>query len=323
MPDVVRLTPEFDVDSLLDDVKMLRAEQASGWRLQNTFVTNDNLVETDIDWHALPLRSVGGHKTRTDPGGPNLERYADTEYASLVPALHGVLKSIPGPLRTARLMALGPDTYGPNHFDNKYSIAWGIARIHLPLITLPEAKLIFGDNVYVLEAGSLWVGSFTRTHRVENSGTFTRVHLMTDVLVTDALLDLYPADVRAVLDFDNILTNRDEQPLRIDPVHQVAFEVPKSFTDWEEEDGQFVTDTDQPTVRAEITARDGELVLDYDGQPYAGLDHIGDNEFRFVGWTDERTVQVVNDAGQRRVVLRSRVGKRVRELAVPATPLAG
>lgn len=320
MPDVVRLTPKVDADAVLAEIKMLRAEQASGWRLQNTFVNNDELVETDIDWHALPLRSVGGHKTRTDPGGPNLERYADTEYAPLVPYLHSVLKSIPGPLRTARLMALGKDTYGPNHFDNKYSIGWGIARLHLPVITLPEAVLIFGDNTYVLEPGSLWFGNFTRSHRVENSGTFTRVHLMTDVLVTDELLEWFPADVRAVMDFDNILVNREEQPLRPGSEHQVAFEVPKSFTDWEEEDGQFLTD--QPAVPAEIKILNDDLVLHYDGAPYAALDHIGDNEFRFVGWTDERTVQIVDEAGQQRVVLRTRVGKRVRSLAMPATPLS-
>ncbi|MFD0547726.1 hypothetical protein ACFQ0X_00100 [Streptomyces rectiviolaceus] len=113
------------------------------------------------------------------------------------------------------------------------------------------------------------------------------------------------------------MVNREEQPLQPSALHQVAFEVPKSFTDWEEDDGEFLVD--QPTVPAEIRVQDGRLVLHYDGAPYAGLVHIGDNEFRFQGWTDERTVQVVDDAGQRRVVLRTRVGKQVRTLAIPAT----
>ncbi|GAA3153146.1 hypothetical protein GCM10010449_83770 [Streptomyces rectiviolaceus] len=317
IPDVVRLLPSFDVDSLVRDVKALRAEQAADWKLQKTFVTDDNLVETELDWHIMPLRSTGGDKARTDPGGPGLVSFADTPHTELAPNLHAVMRAIPSPLRSVRLMALGPDTYGPDHFDNKYALTWGIARLHVPVITLPEAKLFFGQTPYVWEAGSLWFGNFARTHRIENSGRTHRVHFVMDVQVTEALFDLFPPEARAELPFDKIMVNREEQPLQPSALHQVAFEVPKSFTDWEEDDGEFLVD--QPTVPAEIRVQDGRLVLHYDGAPYAGLVHIGDNEFRFQGWTDERTVQVVDDAGQRRVVLRTRVGKQVRTLAIPAT----
>ncbi|HEV2780515.1 MAG TPA: aspartyl/asparaginyl beta-hydroxylase domain-containing protein [Actinophytocola sp.] len=319
IPDVVRLTPRFDVSSLVRDVESLRAEQASEWKRQKTFISDDNLVETELDWHTLPLRSTGGDKSRTDPGGPGLEPFADTAYAEHAPYLRTVMSTIPSPLRSVRLMALGPDTYGPDHFDNKYALTWGIARLHVPVITLPEAKLFFGETPYVWEAGALWFGNFARTHRIENSGRTHRVHLLLDVHVTDEFFDLFPADARAELNFDNIMINRHEQPVRPDPVHQIAFEVPKSFTDWEEEDGQFLLD--QPTVAAEIKAQDDELVLHYDGVPYAGLVHIGDNEFRFQGWTDERTVQVVDEAGQRRVVLRTRIGTQVRTKVISASPL--
>ncbi|MFJ5033051.1 aspartyl/asparaginyl beta-hydroxylase domain-containing protein [Streptomyces sp. NPDC088560] len=319
IPDVVRLTPTFDVDSLVRDVKSLRTEQAADWKLQNTFVSDDNLIETELDWRIMPLHSTGGDKTRTDPGGPGLLPFADTPHVRHAPYLHSVMRSIPSPLRSVRLMALGPDTYGPDHFDNKYALTWGIARLHLPVLTLPQAKLFFGETPYVWEAGSLWFGNFARTHRIENSGRTHRVHFVLDVQVTDGFFDLFPEEVRAALPFDRIMVNRAERPLTPAPLHQVAFEVPKSFTDWEEEDGQFLQE--QPTVTAEIRARDGGLVLHYDGTPYAGLVHVGDNEFRFQGWTDERTVQVVDEAGQRRAVLRTRAGRQVRTLAVPATPL--
>lgn len=316
IPDAVRLLPTFDPDALVRDVRALRDKQAADWKLQKTFVTDDNLVETELDWHIMPLRSTGGDKTRTDPGGPGLTPFADTSHTDLAPNLHAVMRAIPSPLRAVRLMALGPDTYGPDHFDNKYALTWGIARLHVPVITLPEAKLFIEQVPYVWEAGSLWFGNFARTHRIENSGRTHRVHFVLDVQVTEALFDLFPAQARAELPFDKIMINRDEQPLRPAPLHQVAFEVPKSFTDWEEEDGQFLTD--QATVTAEIRTQDDGLVMHYDGTPYASLIHIGDDEFRFQGWTDERTVQIVDDAGQRRVVLRTRVGSQVRTLAVPA-----
>jgi hypothetical protein len=316
IPDVVRLTPEFDVSSLVHDVESLRTEQIVEWKRQKTFVSDDNLVETELDWHTLPLRSPGGDESRTDPGGPGLQPFADTTYVASVPYLQTVMKAIPSPLRSVRLMALGPDTYGPDHFDNKYALTWGIARLHVPVVTLPEAKLFFGETPYVWEAGALWFGNFSRTHRIENSGRTYRVHLLLDVQVTEVLFDLFPAEIRAELDFNYIMINRDERPLRPDPVHQVTFEVPQSFTDWEEEDGQFLAD--QPMVTAEITAQDGGLVLHYDGAPYAALVHIGENEFRFQGWTDERTVQVVDEAGQRRVVLRTRIGKQVRTRVISA-----
>ncbi|GHH24685.1 aspartyl/asparaginyl beta-hydroxylase domain-containing protein [Streptomyces rubradiris] len=316
IPDVVRLLPSFDADALVRDVRALRTRQAADWKLQKTFVTEDHLVETELDWHIMPLRSTGGDKTRTDPGGPGLLPFADTSHADLAPNLRAVMRTIPSPLRAVRLMALGPNTYGPDHFDNKYGLTWGIARLHVPVITLPEAKLFIEQVPYVWEAGALWFGNFARTHRIENSGRTHRVHFVLDVQVTEALFDLFPAEVRAELPFDRILINRAEQPLTPAPLHQVAFEVPKSFTDWEEEDGQFLTA--QATVPAEIRAHDDGLVMYYAGEPYAGLVHVGDNEFRFQGWTDERTVQVVEDAGQRRVVLRTRVGGRVRTLAVTA-----
>ncbi|WP_369211071.1 aspartyl/asparaginyl beta-hydroxylase domain-containing protein [Streptomyces flavofungini] len=318
IPDVVRLTRDFDVASLVRDVEALRARQAADWRLQKTFVTDDQLVETELDWHIMPLRSTGGDKARTDPGGPGLLPFADTSHTELAPYLHAVMRSIPSPLRSVRLMALGPDTYGPDHFDNKYALTWGIARLHIPVITLPEAKLFFGETPYVWEAGSLWFGNFARTHRIENSGDSHRVHFVLDVQVTEALFDLFPAEVRAGLPFDRIMVNRDERPLRPSPRHQVAFEVPKSFTDWEEADGEFLTD--QPRVPAEIRTQGDGLVLSYDGAPYAGLVHVGDDEFRFQGWTDERTIQVVDDGGLPRAVLRTRTGKQVRELSVPTTP---
>ncbi|MFF3350335.1 aspartyl/asparaginyl beta-hydroxylase domain-containing protein [Streptomyces sp. NPDC002779] len=319
IPDVVRLNPRFDAPSLVRDVMTLRAEQAADWKLQNTFVTDDHLVETELDWRIMPLRSTGGDKKRTDPGGPGLLPFADTSHVKLAPHLRAVMESIPSPLRAVRLMALGPDTYGPDHFDNKYALTWGIARLHVPVLTLPEAKLFFGETPHVWEAGSLWFGNFARTHRIENSGRTHRVHFVLDVQVTKALFDLFPEEVRAGIPFEKIMFNRDEQPLQVAPNHQVTFEVPESFTDWEEEDGQFLRE--QATVTAEIKAQDGGLVLHYAGVPYAGLVHIGDNEFRFQGWTDERTVQVVQDAGQPRVVLRTRVGRQVRTLAIPATPL--
>ncbi|QFZ21209.1 aspartyl/asparaginyl beta-hydroxylase domain-containing protein [Saccharothrix syringae] len=312
-PSAVRLLPTFDLQRLLADLKTLDGHQ---WALQQTFETDGPAEEADFDWRALPLRSPTGSELRTDPGGAGLDDFADTKWLAEAPYLAEVLASIPAPLRCVRLLALGPGAQSELHFDTKIGFPWGNLRLHVPLVTNPGATLLMDGDVHVWEPGTFWFGDFCRLHQVENTGTRKRVHMVIDTTLTPEVLSLFPAEFLEALDADEVLFNRPAVPCDDLARHQCEFEVPLSFLDFEEAEGEFTKP--QEHLPASVRIDGDRLVLAVSGEPRFGLVHVGDGEFRFSGWTDERTVQVLPGGDRATVVLRTRQGTREQRLDVPA-----
>jgi hypothetical protein len=317
LPEAARLAREFDVERLVADVAELRRQ---AWSLQRTYGADGVIDEAPIDWRVLPLRSPGGDIDRTDPGGPALVEFEPTAWLDKAPYLAEVLDAIPAELRSARLMALGPGAASAEHFDNKYGVAWGTARVHVPVLTHAEARMYIGGKLQQWQPGSFWFGDFSKVHRVENSGQETRVHLVVDTLPSKELFDLFPQEVRERVDPADIVFGRAPQPLAAEAAarYLARFALPESFANWEETEGEFLQPQKQLAAAVE---QDGDhLLLTLDGRPEFRLVHVGDGEFRFAGWTEERTLQVVPHDGAPLVVLRSRVGSRVQRLDVAAEP---
>jgi hypothetical protein len=303
-PSAVQLLPKFDVSKLLEDLRVLDSFQ---WSLQTTFETDGPAEEADFDWRALPLRSPTGSELRTDPGGAGLDDFADTKWRSSAPYLSSILDSIPAPLRCVRLLALGPGACSELHFDTKIGFPWANLRLHVPLITNPGATLLMDGDIHVWEPGTFWFGDFCRMHQVENTGTRKRIHMVIDTTLTPELLSLFPTSFLDQLDASEILFNRPA--VALDASYSASFEVPVSFLDFEEAEGEFTLP--QQTLPATV---DGNVLV-VAGEPKYGLVHVGNGEFRFTGWTDERTIQVTGSG----VVLRTRQGTRETSLNVPAT----
>ncbi|MDH6135821.1 hypothetical protein P3T37_005238 [Kitasatospora sp. MAA4] len=314
LPGAARLKGDFDVARLEADLQTLRHES---WSRQRSYSSDGVTTVAEVDWRILPLRNAGGNAERTDPGGPGLVDFEFTHWVAEAPYLREILESIPAQLRTVRLMALGPGASSWVHYDNKYGMAWGIVRMHIPITTYPDAKLFIEGELHQWQPGSFWFGDFTRMHQVENTGSETRVHLVIDAFPSRELLEWFPAEFREPKVLDEILFGRAVQPLTEAELagYQVEFDLPESFADWEEEDGAFLKH--QRRLTASVAPVDGQLLLSLDGEPTFVLVHHGDGEFRFAGWTDERTVQLP-PAGAEQVVLRTRRGSQVRELTVKA-----
>ncbi|MGW4652424.1 aspartyl/asparaginyl beta-hydroxylase domain-containing protein [Kitasatospora sp. NPDC004289] len=315
LPPAARLGLDFDVDRLAADVAELRRR---AWSLQRTYGADGVIGEAPIDWRVLPLRSPGGDPDRTDPGGPGLVDFAPTEWLAQAPYLAEVLETIPAEIRSARLMALGPGAASAEHYDNKYGVAWGTARVHVPILTHSEARMYIAGELQQWQPGTFWFGDFSRTHKVENSGTETRVHLVIDTLPSKELFALFPDAVREAVDPADIVFDRGRKPLTEAESEAVLvrFDLPASFANWEEEEGEFLRPQEQLAAAVE---RDGEhLVLTLAGKPEFRLVHLDGLEFRFAGWTEERTVQVVPDGDTPRVVLRTRKGAEVQQTELAA-----
>ncbi|MFI9720156.1 aspartyl/asparaginyl beta-hydroxylase domain-containing protein [Streptomyces sp. NPDC052396] len=315
-PSTARLLPVFDVARLRADLERLDRQQ---WPLQRTFETTGPAEYADFDWRALPLRSPTGSVERTDPGGAGLDEFADTPWRAEVPYLDEILAAIPAPLRSVRLLALGPGAVSELHFDTKIGFPWANLRLHIPFITNPGATLLMDGDLSCWQPGSFWFGDFCRLHQVKNAGERKRVHMIIDTTLTPELLTLFPEEFRAALDMDEVLFNRPAAPAGDLDRYRCSFELPESFPDFEEAEGQFLLPQRQLPARVDL--QDGRLVLFIAGKPVFGLVHVGEGEFRFSGWTDERTVQILPGRDGARVILRTRHGRREQRLEVPAAAL--
>jgi hypothetical protein len=321
LPPTARLTLAFDPAKLRADLAHVTN---NGWQ-EIRIVSGDGLGDyaTALDWRTVPLRSIGGDGSRGDAGGPDLHDFADTPWLARLPSFAELLTTIPAQLAAVRLMALGPGAKTPVHSDSKCGLPWGMVRLHVPIITVPEATLTIADEVHCWEAGTLRYADFTRGHMVANTGTRTRVHLVIDVWATHELLELFPPVFHAPEVIRGTLFQPPDAPLagpHADSLH-CAFSMPTSFRSWEEADGEFLLD--QPTVPAAIGRLGAGLGLYLEDKPAFGLVHVGDGEFRFAGWTVERTIQVQRTtAGEVSVTLRSKVGSGVKSRTLPAKALA-
>jgi len=317
LPGAARLGRTFEVDRLVADLTRLRHES---WSRQRSYSSDGVTTVAEVDWRILPLRSIAGSVERTDPGGPGLAEYQDTSWLDDAPYIAEILAGIPAQLRSVRLMALGPGAKSWVHFDTKYGLAWGTARMHIPIVTQPEATLFIEGELHQWQPGTFWFGDFTRMHQVENTGTESRVHLVIDALPSRELLDLFPAEFSRPEVLGQILFGRETVAPDRAELSRLPwkFQVPESFTDWEEPDGEFLNP--QKQIAAAVALHQGAPVLLLDGEPAFGLVQVGEREFRLAGWTEERTLQLPQPDGDPLVTLRTRRGGRVRKLEVAAEP---
>ncbi|MFF3505021.1 aspartyl/asparaginyl beta-hydroxylase domain-containing protein [Streptomyces sp. NPDC003247] len=314
----VRLKPAFDADRLLRELTSVREHT---WDQQRVYSEDGVGAATEVDWRCLALRSPGGDGDRTDPGGPGPRDFADTAWLDRIPYVREVLESIPAPLHAVRFMALGPDTVGIDHTDPKYGPRWGVARLHVPVVTNPDAVLFLDGVEHRWQPGDFWFGDFSRTHRVQNTGTEHRVHLVIDVLVTPGLASLFPEDWQRYFRDGEVLFNRQEVPQTAEDRRRLhtRFPVPTTFHLWEDDTP---LSADLPRETAALDEDGDRLVLRLPGDRVFALVHLGDDEYRLAGWSEERTLQVFPDGPDPRVVLRTREGGRVDELTVAAERLA-
>ncbi|MFC5182561.1 aspartyl/asparaginyl beta-hydroxylase domain-containing protein [Actinomadura harenae] len=317
VPTAVPLDRAYDADRLAAEVEALRALT---WRAQRSYGQEGQRGTAEIDWRILPLRSPGGDPARTDPGGAGLVPHADTPYLERTPYIAELLAGVPAPLRAVRLMALGPGVRCHEHRDGKCGYPWGAMRLHVPVVTNPDAVVVIGGEERHWDAGRLWFGDFDRPHHVRNGGDAPRVHLVIDVGLTPELLALFPAAFRDRLPWRDVLYTRSPKPLGPADLTALtcAFDMPAAFPDWSEDDDG----TPRPDVPGSVRAVDGRLCLcGGDGAPLFALVHVGSGEFRFEGWTEERTLRLDLDSGTPCARYRVRCGTSVTEAVRPARPL--
>ncbi|MFI2415669.1 aspartyl/asparaginyl beta-hydroxylase domain-containing protein [Streptomyces sp. NPDC018947] len=293
-----RLTPVFDPARLAAELATVTDHE---WERQRTHHTAGRIgPDTPTDWRVLPLRSPGGDPTRTDPGGPGPHDYAATCWLQQLPYLQQILDTIPAPLNAVRLLALGPSAASQPHRDPKYALIRGMVRLHIPITTHPGAVLVLDGTEHRWQPGTFWYGDFSREHLVRNTGPLRRVHAVIDALLTRELAGLFPAPWQEKLADADVLFNRQPDPAQRPPATlPTTLALPSGFMDFAHD-----TPLEGPSTTIRLAARGDDLALQAGEHRYA-LAPVADSEYRYAGWSEQRTLQLRGD----HVVLHARHGR--------------
>ncbi|MFD5814789.1 aspartyl/asparaginyl beta-hydroxylase domain-containing protein [Streptomyces sp. NPDC127038] len=306
-----RLTPTFDAARLAHELAAVTGHE---WKRQRTHHAAGHIgPDNPTDWRVLPLHSPGGDPDRTDPGGPGPDDYTATRWLHQMPYLQTVLDQIPAPLNAVRLLALGPGAASRPHCDPKYALERGMVRLHIPIVTHPDAVLILDGTEHCWQPGEFWYGNFSREHQVRNTGPARRVHAVIDALLTRELAALFPAPWQDAAAAADVLFNRQPTPDR-QPHHRLpaVITLPAGFTD-------FAADAPLtgPGVTVQVTRQEDRLRLRTGERTFA-LAHIKDGEYRYTGWSEQRTLRI----GPDHLAVHARHGRALtsQHLPLPVAP---
>jgi hypothetical protein len=180
LPDAVRLPLTFDPAALQDDLARL---EATAW-------TRHFIPENyQGDWSVLPLRApaTARHPIQQIYSDPGCRDWVDTPWLLASPAITAALARFDCTVTSVRLMRLTAGSVIKQHRDADLSADYGMARIHVPVITNRQVDFRLGGNRITMAAGECWYLNLSHPHQVSNRGTADRVHLVIDTVVNSWL----------------------------------------------------------------------------------------------------------------------------------------
>jgi len=298
LPAAVRLTPRFDHESLQQDLSVLERVvwlPEEPYRFEG-FFGSETKVFHDGRWSGLSLRSQGGRSDRTDPGGPGLEDFQNTELTEVARHLTDLMGALNTPLRSARLLRLPPGASIGEHRDTYHGLEYGQLRLHVPITTNDGVENFVRGKPMKWLPGELWYGDFGSRHYVRNNGSTDRVHFVIDALITPGLLQLFPAEVAARFSDIDILFHEEPVKLSDDILASLecTFRLPSTLVR-----GIFdIDDGIEAEMIARIALSDRALYFDVGNRRLFKLSPLSGNRLAFVGWTMERYFHYECSAGR-------------------------
>jgi hypothetical protein len=134
-------------------------------------------------WAELPLLADAG--TSREHRHPRLDA---------CPALVAVAAGFPGRTIDMGLARLDPGGWIKEHRDISGGVPMGIGRFHVPMVTHPEVCFFVSGERVTMGPGEVWNLDTTYRHRVVNDSPVSRIHLILDVELNDAVRGMLPAE---------------------------------------------------------------------------------------------------------------------------------
>ncbi|GLQ30245.1 aspartyl/asparaginyl beta-hydroxylase domain-containing protein [Litoribrevibacter albus] len=178
-----RLETQVPLDDLKKDVQTLTD---ANW------IPHVNQRDYCGSWDVLPLRSLAEHKD----AHPILQGFAiqcgedwvDLPILERLPSLKGLLNRLQCPIKSARLMRLHGGSEIKPHRDHGLSLAFGEARLHIPIESNERLEFWINDQQVPMQEGEMWYLNVDQTHHVINRGSQSRINLVIDCVANDWLL---------------------------------------------------------------------------------------------------------------------------------------
>lgn len=182
LPDRLRLPLTFEVAALADEVRSI---------VSNEWVAHFVAENYSGDWSIFPLRVPVGveHPILRITSTPDTQ-WEDGERLAELPAMSAVRAAFDCEIEAMRLMRLGPGSEIHEHRDADLSADYGMARLHIPVLTNPEVEFRLAGVPVTMLAGECWYLRLSERHAVANRGTTDRIHLVLDAKVNDWLAAL-------------------------------------------------------------------------------------------------------------------------------------
>ena len=159
----IRLPLRYDAVRLAAEIG---AVGEAAWRPHpQGFVGND----------AMPLIAAHGNPDDDATVGP----MQPTPALRACPYLRQVLGSLESTVGRTRLMRIVGDGEVQAHADISY-YWWERVRVHIPIVTSPQARFHCGKRAVNMAAGECWIFDTWSEHRVRNPQPEPRIHLVID-----------------------------------------------------------------------------------------------------------------------------------------------
>lgn len=285
----IKLKGSYDVAKLRDELEKV---VKLGWNIQKPFSTDEvpelaTTVYHDGSWKMISLRSLGGNREKTDPGGPSLVDYAYTDYIHGAPYIKSILDTFGSYVRTARLSVIAPGENIDTHSDTYIAFQYGHVRLHIPIITNDQVAMTIGGEDKYWDAGQLWYGDFSKPHSVVNNGSSPRIHLMFDVCINPMLMSLFPKFDSQEIPSNRILFHKDQITMEQKDLKKYECDLMISAGLI---NGAFEYDDGIPgEFDGRVSVYEEKLTLFLNDKPLYTLVPISTVEFRLLGWSMERT----------------------------------
>jgi len=172
---LLQLPIRFSADKLAAEVNAL---PRSAWMPHPTGIAGNE---------AVPLVAPGGALS-DGIDGP----MAPTEHLGRCPYIMDLMAELDSVWGRSRLMGLAAGADVPVHIDVHYY--WRThRRIHIPVITNPGVLFTCNRETVHMAAGECWLFDSFALHKVQNTGSERRVHLVLDTVGGERLWDLAEA----------------------------------------------------------------------------------------------------------------------------------
>ncbi len=204
LPIDVRLARTFDTARLKSDLEIA---------LNHFKTASQSGPYHDGSWKGISLRSIDGSYKNSIAfveGG----FYQDTLVLDFCPYFKEILDSLPFSINIARLLFLPPDKKIGEHHDSAFSWKKGLVRLHIPIITHEDVVMNISGKRCQWKEGEFWFGDFHQPHNLHNQSDITRVHLVMDCMVDDALLELFPKEIIDQIEKNTPIT-KHKKPIQL------------------------------------------------------------------------------------------------------------